>query len=160
MKHYLTLLILTLTGLLLVACGDKPLPIPDASRSMTATPTMLPIQTSTPTPMGTWETVIDGMIYDDAIGLGKPIMGASVSYNVVHSYFADLQAGRPNQTMTDEQGKFSLPVIVHDTDSIRLVIAAPGFMSDEERLVGVDLVAGRSLSIGLTRVVTVTVSPP
>jgi hypothetical protein len=62
--------------------------------------------------------------------------------------------------MTDEQGKFSLPVIVHDTDSIRLVIAAPGFMSDEERLVGVDLVAGRSLSIGLTRVVTVTVSPP
>jgi hypothetical protein len=41
MKHYLTLLILTLTGLLLVACGDKPLPIPDASRSMTATPTML-----------------------------------------------------------------------------------------------------------------------
>jgi len=152
--------LLAVTSLLLVACGRAALLDPDASRNTVATPAEPRIHTSTATPIGTWETVIDGLIYDNAIGLGKPIVGASVCYNVLHSYFPELQAGRPNQTMTDEQGEFSLQVIVHDTDSVQLVVTAQGFMPYEERLAGVDLVAGRSLSIGLTRVVPVTVSPP
>jgi hypothetical protein len=154
------LALLTLAALPLVACGTPRLPSPDASGSMTAIPTDLPTQTASPTPMGTWEAVIEGLIYENAVGLGKPIVGASVSYDVLHSYFPELQAGRPSQTMTDAQGRFFLRVIVHDTDSIQLVVAAPGFVAYEERLVGVDLVGGASFSIGLTRVVTATVSPP
>jgi hypothetical protein len=154
------LALLALTVLLLVACGSPRLPSPDVSGSMTAIPTDLLTQTASPTPMGTWEAIIEGVIYDNAVGLGKPIVGASVSYNVLHSYFPELQAGRASQTMTDAQGRFSIRVIVHDTDSIELVVAAPGFVAYEERLVGVDLVGGASFSIGLTRVVTATVSPP
>jgi hypothetical protein len=110
--------------------------------------------------MGTWEAVIEGLIYDKAVGLGKPIVGASVSYDVLHSYFPELQAGRTSQTTTDARGRFSLRVVVHDTDSIQLAVAAPGFVAHEKRLVGVDLVGGASYSIGLTREVTATVSPP
>jgi hypothetical protein len=51
-------------------------------------------------------------------------------------------------------------VIVHDTDSIRILVEAEGYLSYEERLVGVDLFGGRSLDIGLTPILTVTVSPP
>jgi hypothetical protein len=104
--------------------------------------------------------VIDGMIYDKSKDPGKPIAGASISYNVVHSYFSELQKGRPNKTVTDGRGKFSLPVIVHDTDNIRILIEAQGFISYEERLVGVDLFGGRSFDIGLTPLATATVSPP
>ena len=128
--------------------------------SITTTQTIQPIKTSTPTPMGTWKTVIDGMIYDRLTEPGKPIVGASISYNVLHSYFAELQEGRSNKTITDELGEFALPVIVHDTDSIRILVEAQGYISYEERLVGVDLLFGRSFDIGLTPLLTVTVSPP
>jgi hypothetical protein len=100
------------------------------------------------------------MIYDKSAGPGEPILGASISYNVVHSYFTELQEGRPNKTVTDRRGTFSLPVIVHDTDSIRILIEAQGFVPYEERLVGVDLFGGRSFDIGLAPLVTATVSPP
>jgi hypothetical protein len=62
--------------------------------------------------------------------------------------------------MTDARGEFSLEVIVHDTDSIELIVTAQGFMPDEERLVGFDLVAGRTFHVGLTRVDPATASPP
>lgn len=110
--------------------------------------------------MGTWETIIDGVIYDAAIGPAKPIMNASVHYDVTGTYFASLQTDRPNQTKTDEKGQFSLSVIVHDTDSIRLVVTAPEFTPYEEKLVGIDLVGGKSFSIGLTREVTETIDSP
>jgi len=154
------LALLALTGLLLSACGSAPLIAPDASGSATAAPTDANIQAATATPLGTWETVIDGVIYEGAAGVGQPITGASVTFNVVHSYFPELQAGRPNQTVTDAQGQFSLPVIVHDTDRVQLIITAQGFMPYEESLAGFDLVAGRSLRIGLTREVPTTAGPP
>jgi hypothetical protein len=110
--------------------------------------------------MGTWKTVIDGMVYDRLAEPGKPIVGASISYDVLHSHFAELQEGRPNRTLTDQLGEFALPVIVHDTDSIRILVEAQGYVSYEERLVGVDLLGGRSFDIGLTPLMTVTVSPP
>jgi hypothetical protein len=100
------------------------------------------------------------MIYDRLTEPGKPIVGASISYNVLHSYFAELQEGGPNKTITDELGEFALPVIVHDTDSIRILVEAQGYVSYEERLVGVDLLGGRTFEIGLTPLLTVTVSPP
>lgn len=160
MKWFLTFLILT--SLLMTACGGTPVPIQDGPgrAGITATPTIQPIKTSTPTPMGTWKTVIDGMIYDGLTEPGKPIVGASISYTVLHSHFAELQEGRSNRTITDELGEFALPVIVHDTDSIRILVEAQGYISYEERLVGVDLLGGRSLDIGLTPLLTVTVSPP
>ena len=133
-----------------------------ASLSLGACPPTPPMQTPVPTPMpvGTWETVIDGTIYDRLTEPGKPIVGASISYEVLHSYFAELQEGRPNSTSTDELGEFALPVIVHDTDSIRIEVEAQGYTSHEEKLVGVDLFGGRSFDIGLTPLLTATVRPP
>ena len=58
MKRLLTLF--ALTSLLLIACGGLSIPKQDALErvSITATPSQQPIKTSTPIPMGTWETVI------------------------------------------------------------------------------------------------------
>jgi hypothetical protein len=100
------------------------------------------------------------VVYDRLSEPGDPIVGASISYDVLHSYYPELQQGRTNNTTTDELGEFALPVIVHDTDSIRVLIEAQGYISYEERLVGVDLFGGRSLDIGLTPILTATVSPP
>ena len=160
MKWLLTLL--TSTSLLLTACGGTSVPNRDAPgrANITSTQILQPIKTSTPSPIGTWKTVIDGMIYDRLTEPGKPIVGASISYNVLHSHFAELQEGRPNKTITDELGEFALPVIVHDTDSLRILVEAQGFSSYEENLVGVDLFGGRSFDIGLTPLPTVTVTPP
>jgi hypothetical protein len=51
-------------------------------------------------------------------------------------------------------------VIVHDTDNIKILIEAQGFIPYEEMLVGVDLFGGKSIEIGLTPTVTAIVSPP
>lgn len=157
-----TLTILLLTGVLMSACGGTPSPDQDESErvTVTTTQTVQPAETSTPLPIGTWETVIDGMIFDRLTEPGKPIVGASISYNVLHSYFAELQEGRANSTLSDEFGGFKLTVIVHDTDSIKILIEAQDYISYEERFVGIDLFGGRSLNIGLSPLLTVTVSPP
>ena len=143
-KMYRCLTLLTLTTLVLAACGGTPHDTP-APAIPIATRAAQPIQTSTPTPVGTWEMVIKGMICD--LSTGKPISGASISYVVVHSFFPEIQEGWPNTTISDENGKFSLPMIVHDTDNIRIVVEAPGFRSYEEKL---NLFGDRSLNIGLT----------
>jgi hypothetical protein len=114
---------------------------------------MFKIETATPTPSGSWEIVIDGMVYDDSIGLDKPINDATINYIVLHSYFMELQDGRTNQTETDENGIFSLPVMVHDTDRVKIVVEAQGFISFEEKLIGVDLLVDRSYEIGLFPIV-------
>jgi hypothetical protein len=148
-KWALTLLIFT--AILLAACGDSPMPKQDASEQATisATQTLQLINTSTPTPPGTWDTVIKGMIYDKSTEPGRPIVGATISYQV-YSYFPELQAGKPNKTITDQLGKFVLSVTVHDTDSIKILIEAQGYTSHEEKLVGVDLFGGGDFEIGLT----------
>ena len=150
MKRLLTLF--ALTSLLLTACGGLSIPKQDALErvSITATPSQQPIKTSTPIPMGTWETVIKGKVYDRSEGAGKPIVGASISYNVIHSYFSELQEGRPNKSTTDQFGKFELPVLVHDTDSIKILVEAQGYIGYEEKLTGIDLFGGRNFDIGLT----------
>lgn len=142
MKRFLTLL--GLSSLLLAACVG----------------TLAPVETATPTPVGTWETVIDGRIYDGLTDPGKPIIGASITYDVLHSNVSSLQLGRPNKTTTDEFGEFALPVIVHDTDVIRILVEAQGYLSYEERLGGIDLVPGRRIEVGLTKLLTETVGPP
>ena len=156
------LVIPVLINHLLAGCGGTPVPSDNLLRQapITATATAKPVTPSTPLPVGTWETVVDGVIYDLSVGPDKPISGAMVSYIVVHSYFMGLQEGRPNKTNTDTLGEFSLPVIVHDTDSIRIVIAAAGFDAYEEKLVGIDLFGGRSFDIGLTPITIPTGSPP
>jgi hypothetical protein len=156
------LLLLSLISLSLAACGGTPVPDIDAPGQVTstATQTAQPVETSTPMPVGTWETVLDGVIYDQSTGPDNPIVGASISYIVVHSYFMELQEGRPNKTVTDGRGEFSLPVIVHDTDNIKVLIEAQGFDPYEEMLVGVDLFGGKSLEIGLVPTGTAAVNPP
>jgi hypothetical protein len=97
------------------------------------------------TPLGTWEMVITGIIYDQSTG--KPISGASIRYIVVHSYFPEIQKGRLQKTVSNELGDFSLPMIVHDTDTIKLLVEAEGFISYEEKI---DLLGNRSFIIRLT----------
>ena len=145
--------LLTITTLLLPACGGL-LAHPDGTpkpAENTPTPTMqTAISTPTFTPVGTWEAVIHGLIYDKAVGTEKPIVGATVIYDVLHTYYPELQEGRLNQTVSDEQGMFSLTVMVHDTDSVRVVIQAKGYTFYEEKYAGFDLLAGKSLEVGLS----------
>ena len=103
-----------------------------------------PGETSTPNPVGTWRMVIEGEVYDAITG--EPIAGAEIRYEVVHSYFPEIQEGWDQATVSDEAGQFRLAMIVHDTDNIRLVVAAPGYTAYEEKL---DLFGDRSFSIGL-----------
>jgi hypothetical protein len=147
MKLYQILLLFAL--LLLVACSglparDQESPVPD---NATVTPVAQPTQTSTltPTVIGTWEMIIEGVIYDQSTG--EPISGASVSYVVVHSYFPEIQAGRLKETRSDVHGEFKLPMIVHDTDNIHIVVEANEYSSYDEKL---DLLGSRYLDIELT----------
>lgn len=114
----------------------------------------------TETVIGTWEALISGVIYDDSTGIDAPIAGASVTY-VVYSYFPELQAGRNNTAITDENGTFSIPVMVHDTDSIRLVIEAEGFVTHEEPLDAINQLGGGGsyLEIGLAPSLEATEKP-
>jgi hypothetical protein len=147
MKRFLTLL--TLTASLLAACRSTPTHGRDIDIATPANPTAThaaqPLPTATPTPVGTWQMVIEGLIYDTATG--RPIAGAAIRYKVVHSYFPEIQEGWPNATVSNEQGHFSLPMIVHDTDNIRLVVQSPGYITYEKKL---NLLGDRSFKIGLT----------
>ena len=125
--------------LCLSACGINATP-------STATTTA----TNTPTIVGTWETELSGVIFDQSASPGQPIAGATITYDVLHSYFAGLQEGRLNQTKSDDRGEFSLIVMVHDTDSVRILVEAQGYTPYEERLTGFDLVAGKRFEIGLS----------
>jgi len=155
MKRYLTLPAVTI--LLLAACRCARLPDLDtpATANTPTSPAMQSIQTSTPTPLGTWEMVITGIIYDQSTG--KPISGASISYIVVHSYFPEIQEGRLNKTISNEHGEFNLPMIVHDTDNIKLLVEAYAYISYEEKL---DLLGNRSFIIRLTPSATGTIIAP
>ncbi|MCB0154299.1 MAG: carboxypeptidase regulatory-like domain-containing protein [Anaerolineae bacterium] len=127
--------LLTITLLLLVACSPTPFPPP---------------QTATPTPVGSEETVIHGTVYDEVAGSGHPIGGASVHYEVVQSFFPELQEGKINKTTTAASGAFSLAVIAHDTDNVRILIEATGYQPYEVNFAGVDLFGGKVLEVGLT----------
>jgi hypothetical protein len=108
------------------------------------------ISSPTPTVTGTWETVIEGLVYDQSAGPNKPITGATVTYDVLHSYFPELQEGRLNRAISNQGGEFSFDVMVHDTDSVSIVVEAQGYIPYEERFLGIDLLAGKRLEVGLT----------
>ncbi|MCA9945193.1 MAG: carboxypeptidase regulatory-like domain-containing protein [Anaerolineales bacterium] len=132
------IIIFALLGLLLGACTE-----PDS-----ATTSDRSAGPPTPTREGTWTSVIDGYIYNfDA--QAEPIPGATVRYELVLSYFPEIQDGHENQTETDRQGEFTLPVIMHDTDKMRVVVEAAGYQPYEESFVGIDLVEGKTLTVGL-----------
>ncbi len=131
--------------LLLASCASEP--ASPTAESLPSVPSKQP--EPTPTYTGTWETTIRGVVYDKSAGTDKPIAGARIIYEVLHSYFPELQEGRLNKTISDEDGIFSLVVMVHDTDSIRILVEAPGFRVYEERFTGFDLVAGKSLEVEL-----------
>jgi hypothetical protein len=139
--------------LCLSACGGLPTgdndpPEPVRIDASPTTPAIL--ITRTPTTIGTWETEISGVIFDRSAGPERPISGATITYDVLHTYYAGLQEGRPNQTSSDEYGKFSLAVMVHDTDSIRILVEAQGYKPFEQKFTGVDLVVGKRLEVGLS----------
>src|SRR4030042_6177656 len=108
---------LPVTILLLAACSSTHLPNRQTQTPATTT-TPQALQAPAPTPPGTWEMVIEGMIYDEVTS--KPIAGATVSYVVAHSYFPEIQEGRSHSTRSDAQGMFALPMIVHDTHNITI----------------------------------------
>lgn len=134
------IILLAWLGLLVMACGDNAAADPALSQSG---------GTATPTREGTWTTAIDGFVYDFSTSTDAPVSGAAVYYEVVLSYFPEIQDGYEHETTTDARGEFALPMIVHDTDNIRVVVEAPGFEPYEENFVGMDLAAGRSFIIGL-----------
>ena len=117
-----------------------------SSPDSTATLTAQPLQTDTPTPVGTWEMVLNGKVYDSTTV--EPIADAAVRYEVIASYFSEIQEGRPHATVTDAQGHFSLPMIVHDTDNIRIYAEAPGYAPYDAKL---DLFGDRFLDIALVK---------
>ena len=140
------LILISATILVLAACSglpalDRDSPAPD---NPSTTPTVQPTQTSTPTVIGTWEMVIGGMVFDQSTG--EPIPGASVRYVVMHSYFPEIQEGRLKATSSDAQGEYKLPMIVHDTDNIHIVVEANGYASYDEKL---DLLGSRNVNVGL-----------
>ena len=141
--------------LLLAACLGRPMPDQDplVTENLTMTSVVQPTQTSTSTPtvIGTWEMVIEGMISDQSTG--EPITGAAVSYVVVHSYFPEIQQGRLKNTTSDVNGEYKLPMIVHDTDNIHLVVEVNGYASYDEKL---DLLGSRNVNIELTPLTTET----
>ena len=49
---------------------------------------------------------------------------------------------------------------IKKSTNVASIVEAQGYISYEERLVGVDLLFGRSFDIGLPPLLTVTVSPP
>ena len=134
-----TIFFLAALGLLFGACTNN-----DATAA-----NELPGGTPTPTREGTWSSVIDGYIYDFE-AQAAPIAGATIRYELVLSYFPEIQDGHDNQTETDSQGEFTLPVIMHDTDNLRVVVEADGYLPYEEHFVGMDLADGETLTIGLT----------
>jgi len=135
------------------ACGVVATQPADIPTPANIDPTQTPIAIITPTPtltvIGTWETTIEGVLFDGSVGKKKPIPDATITYDVLHSYFRGLQEGRLNQTQSDENGEFSLTVMVHDTDNVRILIEAQGFTKFEEKYTGFDLVVGKKLEIGL-----------
>ena len=142
MKRFL--IVVSLLTALLAACGSVPtrggnMPLPP-----TITPTTHSRQTATPTPPGTWTMQIEGTIHDRATT--DPISGASVRYEVIQSFFPEIQEGWSNATISNERGLFNLPMIVHDTDNIYLIVEAPGYITYEEKL---DLFGSRSFAIEL-----------
>ncbi len=141
MKRFQVLLPLAI--LILAGCIDRPVNNQEPSVPGNA------ITTPTPTVIGTWEMIIEGVIYDQSTG--EPISGASVSYVVVHSYFPEIQAGRLKETRSDVHGEFKLPMIVHDTDNIHIVVEANGYSSYDEKL---DLLGSRYLDIKLAPLAT------
>ena len=151
MKHLFVLL--TVTALLLPACGSIPAHPDDMPEPVGNSPTstmQATISTPTFTSVGAWEAVIHGVIYDQSAGPDVPIAGATIIYDVLHTYYPELQEGRLNQTVSDEQGMFSLTVMVHDTDSVKVVIQAKGYIPYEEKFAGFDLLVGKSLEVGLS----------
>ena len=82
--------------------------------------------------------------------------GPAVRYIIVHELFMELQQGRINKAETDEEGKFFLPVIVHDTDCIKIIVQAQGFETLEENLIGIDFFSSKNNMVGLIPLMKVT----
>ena len=102
-----------------------------------------------PTPRRRWvpgRWCFNGKVYDSTTV--EPIADAAVRYEVIASYFSEIQEGRPHATVTDAQGHFSLPMIVHDTDNIRIYAEAPGYAPYDAKL---DLFGDRFLDIALVK---------
>jgi hypothetical protein len=104
-----------------------------------------PAPTTTPAFPGTFDMDLHGRVYDETIN--QPIEGARVRYVVVHSYFPEVHIGIQDEAVSDAQGEFTLSLIVHDTDNIRIVVGAPGYETYEKKL---DLFGDRRFDIGLT----------
>ena len=113
--------------------------------------------TATPTPPGTWKTVLWGTVFDGSSGQDKPIAGARVSYD----HFSSLGGGT-GWALTDEQGRYEFALLVHDTDALDLEVQADGFGPYSRRFTGVELrppVRGRRVNVGLSPVAAETGSP-
>lgn len=103
-----------------------------------------PAPTITPEYPGTFEMDLHGMVHDQVTSY--PIEGARIRYEVVHSYFPEMHIGVQDEAVSDDQGEYSLSIIVHDTDNIKIVIEAAGYQAFEQKL---DPFGDRSIDVAL-----------
>ncbi|MBN2001904.1 MAG: carboxypeptidase regulatory-like domain-containing protein [Anaerolineae bacterium] len=122
-------IILVLAVLLLNACNN--IPAPTTTQEPPALITPKDVLTATQPPIVSWEITMQGLIYDATTD--KPIEGASVHYTVLSRY-PELREGLPDETLSDAEGRFSLPTVVHDTDSLHLIVEAPGYTTYEQEI--------------------------
>lgn len=93
---------------------------------------------------GTFKMGIGGKVYDESTN--QPIQGARIRYEVVHSYFPEVHIGVQDEAVSDEQGEFTLSIIVHDTDNIKIIVEAAGYQTFEQKL---NPFGDRNFDIGL-----------
>ena len=150
--------------LLLAACAPVAVPPVVPTDIRTADPTPAPHQTSTrtatPTPVGTWEVVIRGKVFDASVGPEKPVGEARVSYDH-HSYYPEVRGSGIKWAITDQYGEYEFALLVHDTDTLVFVVEAQGFEPFSGRFTGLDFHPRgvHRLDLGLTSLLAPTVAP-
>lgn len=120
---------------------DEP-PTPTPTRTPGSVPTSTPTSTSTPTPSASPTVVGDlgrqtirGTVRRGDTTETLPIAGAVVRY----THFSLVHAGSSGQTTTDANGTYAFdPILLRDTDTVRVRVEAPGFEPQQEQRSGVE----------------------
>ena len=132
------ILVLLILQLLLSACTAEPFPaepIPvdptpaelNPAESVTATPT--------PDPCTGWSCTLEGFVYLDSAAPGNKISGMPVDFKQVSN--CSPTKGE-YQGATDEDGRFSFEVFLHDTDSFVFEVNVEGYQPALVKLGGFD----------------------
>lgn len=110
--------LLMLTVILISACSVEPIPA-----------------TATPDPCTGWTCTIEGIIYQDAAASGNELAGVEVDFEQISN--CSLTKGA-YQLKTDQEGRFSVEVFLHDTDSFVIEVNEGGYQAERVLFGGFD----------------------